>query len=86
MGDAARVSTRAEGGVGRGAHAGHNSGIAVAVLMDPAAGGFPGDPLGSPGFGGNFAVQCHGIFQNHVGGFGLNEVEKHFVKPVAFRL
>ena len=39
-----------------GPHTHHDGGIAVAVLMDSAPGGFPGDPLGSPGAGGNLAV------------------------------
>lgn len=44
------------------AHACHDGGAAVAVLMDAAAGLFTGDPPGSAGAGGDLAVRSHGVF------------------------
>ena len=66
-----------------GPHAGQNGPVAVPVLMDPLSGRFPGDPFGCPSAGGNLSVHSHGVFQNHIGSAGGDEVEKHLVEGVA---
>ena len=59
-----------------GPHAGQNGPVAVPILMDPLSGRFPGDPFGCPGAGGDLSVHGHGVFQNHIGAAGGDEVEK----------
>lgn len=69
-----------------GPHTRHNGGIAVAVPVDLLSGFLPGDPLGSSGAGGNFAVQGHSVFHHHIGPLRANVVEKDIIKGVTFRL
>lgn len=66
-----------------GPHAGQNGPVAVPILMDPLSGRFPGDPFGCPGAGGDLSVHGHGVFQNHIGAAGGDEVEKYLVEVVA---